>query len=334
MKRKKSINAQDVADAAGVSRSTVSRAFTPGASVAPEIRKRVVEVAERIGYRAEPLARILVRQKNKLVAVIMSDLINPIRSSMMDVLVGQLQSKGMLALIFKCDNASKLAMLVDHIIKYKVSVLVVTGFSIPNSAITRCVREGVPILMLNRGRSKGVPASVVSCDHSQGGYLAAKALVESGCERIAMVSGTPKTGANEERIQGFLEGLEEMGKHLWMAEDGVFSYDSGCLAATRLFSSGTPPDGVFCLNDEIALGLMDTARVQFGLSIPKDLSVIGYDDIPISGWPTYKLSTIKQPTDQLIKECVDAILTLRDFPNEQQNVIIPVKLIARSTLRT
>jgi DNA-binding LacI/PurR family transcriptional regulator len=147
-----------------------------------------------------------------------------------------------------------------------------------------------------------------------------------------MISGTPETGANEERIQGFLKGLEEHGHRLWIAEDGVFSYESGCFAATRMFSSDVRPDGVFCLNDEIALGLMDTARTRFGLSIPEDISVIGYDDIPISGWPTYQLTTIHQPTDQLIKECVNVILSLRESPEEEKTVTIPVKLIERSTL--
>lgn len=78
---------------------------------------------------------------------------------------------------------------------------------------------------------------------------------------------------------------------------------------------------------------MDTARTRFGLSIPEDLSVIGYDDIPISGWPTYKLTTIHQPTEQLIKECVDVIFSLRDTPNELKKIIIPVHLVHRSTLR-
>ncbi len=334
MRKKKPINAQDVAEACGVSRSTVSRALTPGLSVAPETRQRILEVAEKIGYRVNPLTRMLARENNELVAIIMSDLINPIRSSIMDTLVGQIQENGMLPLIFKSDSPSKIAGLVDHIIMYKVSVLVVTGYSIPSSVVTRCVREGVPILMLNRGQSKGVPTSVVSCDHLQGGYLAAKALVDSGCSRIAMVSGTPETGANEERIQGFLEGLEAHGLNLWMAEEGVFSYDTGCLAANRILTAESPPDGVFCLNDEIALGFMDTARTNFNLSIPGDVSVVGYDDIPISGWPTYNLSTIRQPTDQLISECVNVIMSLKQAPNEQKNIIIPVKLVNRSTLNS
>jgi DNA-binding LacI/PurR family transcriptional regulator len=186
---------------------------------------------------------------------------------------------------------------------------------------------------LNRGQVPGTSASVVSCDHYQGGLKAAEALVKiAGCRRVGMVCGTPETGANEARVKGFLKGLSQHGEKLWVAEEGKFSYSSGVNAAHIILSGQNPPDGLFCLNDEIAQGVMDTARYEFGLTIPDDLAIIGYDDIDAASWPTYGLTTVKQPLDKLISESVKIIEGLSLNPDSIHNQIIPVDVIYRNSL--
>jgi DNA-binding LacI/PurR family transcriptional regulator len=235
--------------------------------------------------------------------------------------------------LFKGGSRDELHALIPNVLSYNVSVLVVTGYMPPPSSITWCHQAGVPLLILNRGQVEGTSASVISCDHYQGGFKAAEALINTAkCRRVGMVCGTPETGANEARIQGFLNGLSHYGEKLWIAEEGTFSYSSGVRSARTIFSSPNPPDGLFCLNDEIALGVMDTARYEFGLSIPEDLAIIGYDDTDAASRPTYKLTTIKQPLDQLISESVRTIKDLSINPDSIHNRIIPVDIIYRNSL--
>ena len=333
MKKRKPATVNGVAELAGVSTATVSRSFTPGSPVAPETRKKVLEAAARLGYKNNALGRLLLEDTNKAVGIIMGDLTNPIRSTIIDELVDHLQKLGLLPLLFKGGSRNELQTLIPIVLGYKINVLVVTGFMPPPSSITWCHQAGVPLLILNRGQIPGTSASVVSCDHYQGGLKAAQALVETaGCRKVGMVCGTPETGANEARIEGFLRGLGEYGVQLWTAEEGEFSYSSGIRAARKILSSKEPPDGLFCLNDEIAQGVMDTARYEFGLAIPDELAIIGYDDIAAASWPPYELTTVKQPLDKLINESVKIIHELTLNPGNVFNEIIPVEIVYRQSL--
>ena len=333
MKKRKPSTVKDVADLAGVSTATVSRSFIPGSPVALKTRKKILDAAAQLSYKNNALGRLLLEDTNKAVGIIMGDLTNPIRSTIIDELVDHLQKLGLLPLLFKGGSRTELQTLIPNVLGYKVSVLVVTGYMPPPSSITWCHQAGVPLLILNRGQVPGTSASVVSCDHYQGGLKAAEALVKTaGCRRVGMVCGTPETGANEARISGFLKGLSDYGEKLWIAEEGEFSYSSGVNAAHRILRSQNPPDGLFCLNDEIAQGVMDTARYKFELNIPDDLAIIGYDDIDAASWPTYELTTVKQPLDKLISESVKIIQDLSINPDSIHNQIIPVDVVYRTSL--
>jgi DNA-binding LacI/PurR family transcriptional regulator len=333
MKKYKQTTVKDLAKLTGFSTATISRAFTPGASIALSTKEKILDAASQLGYKSSGFGRILLNETNKTVGIIMGDLTNPIRSTIIDELIDRLQNLGCLTLLFKGGNQQNLQRLIPKVLDYRLRVLVVTGFMPRQSSITNCHEAGVPLIILNRGQIKGTSANIVTCDHYEGGKQAAKALIEvAKCKRIGMVCGTPETGANEARIEGFLNGLNSYGAKLWVAEEGDFSYKSGVTAAYRIFKRSNPPDGLFCLNDEIALGVMDVARYDFNLKIPYDLSVIGYDDIEAASWPTYRLTTIKQPLEKLISEPVKIIEKLIKDPVPTYNTIIPVEVVYRDSL--
>ena len=143
---------------------------------------------------------------------------------------------------------------------------------------------------------------VASSTSSGGGLKAAEVLTARGCRNIAFVSGQSVNDpdASEERMRGFLAGLERVGMVACAAHEGDHSYDSGVRAAREFFAASTRPDGVFCGNDMMAMGFMDVARETFGLIPPDDYQLVGYDNIEMANWAPYRLSTIAQNMEAVI----------------------------------
>lgn len=327
------VTARDIAEKLSVSRSTVSRAFDPISRISPDVRRRILKLAHEIGYRPTVASRLTMREYPHVVALIVRDVTNPVRATIMTRLIRELEREGTLPLVFQVPNARIASVRAEAIIGYLPSVVVMSGFMPHPSLLTLCSQRGTPTLIVNRGRTVGLATNFVTSDHYGGGMAAAKFLTQARCKRIAFVSGHTIANADpsEARIQGFLAGLEQAGTKADFAFEGDHSYESGAQAVRQFFAAPNPPDGVFCGNDMMAMGFKDTAREAFGKTAPQDYQLIGYDNIEMANWVAYRLSTVAQNMDAVIDATVQGIRQLLEKPDKSVRVTLPVDLIERST---
>ncbi|MGQ7848739.1 LacI family DNA-binding transcriptional regulator [Granulosicoccus sp. 3-233] len=328
------ITAHDIAERLSVSRSTVSRAFDPNSRISPDVRRRILKMAHEIGYRPTVASRLVMREYPHVIALIVRDITNPVRATIMTRLIREFEREGTLPLVFQVPNARIASTRAETIMGYLPSAVVMSGFMPQASLLTQCSQRSIPALVINRGQTVGLAANYVTSDHYAGGMAAARFLTKAGCQRIAFVSGhsgVVNADPSEARIEGFLAGLDEAGSVAVAAYEGDHSYESGVKAADKFFGAPNPPDGVFCGNDMMAMGFKDTARETYGMNAPQDYQLIGYDNIEMANWTAYRLSTVAQNMDAVLEATVQGIRQLLQDPETPVRVTLPVDLIERST---
>jgi DNA-binding LacI/PurR family transcriptional regulator len=181
----------------------------------------------------------------------------------------------------------------------------------------------------------GTRANAVCCDNVGGARLVADALLAAGHRRIAYIAGEEGSSTNRDREQGFTERLQERDQNLWVREcAGEYTYEAGYAAARRLLQRDDPPDAIFCASDLIAMGALDLARGELGIEVPAELSVIGFDDIPMAAWPSYSLTTVRQPIGRMVDTSIEVLMSAIETPGlETVMKWIPTELVERTSAR-
>ncbi len=335
----KPVTLSDVALLAGVSQSAVSRTYTPGASVAPATRERVVQAAVQLGYRPNAIARTLTTRRSRMIGVVVSYLQNQFYPVVIEKLSQALQRHGYHVLLFVSDGHETGATVDDKlmdVMQYQVDGLVLASVTLSSAIAQGCRAAGVPVVLFNRT----APIEGVHCvasDNHAGGRLAAQTLIEAGCQRIAYIAGLEDASTQIERERGFIERLGQAGVEVSARAVGRYSYEGACEATRALCSKAARPDGIFVANDHMALAVMDTLRSELGLRVPQDVCVIGFDNVPQSAWPAYGLTTITQDAQAMVDVTVDLLLQAiaSDLKSEAfatRRLITPVRLVRRTTV--
>jgi DNA-binding LacI/PurR family transcriptional regulator len=327
------VTAADVARRAGVSRSAVSRAFTPGASVSKDARQRIAEAADHLGYRINRLAQSLNNARSNLVGLVGTDLQQPFHADLLATLSGALLADGFQCMLLNAANATHdMAALITRVLEYRVCAIVVMTGTPPARIVVECLHNGVPVILINKLLPKVAVDTVIS-DHAAGGRAAADQLLAAGCRRIGVVSSAARTTSLTRRIDAFVARTAAAHVRVRLWRKGPTDYRSGYEAALDLLKDSTV-DGVFCVTDLLALGFLDAARSECRRRIPDDLSVIGFDDIPQAAWSAYRLTTFRQASADLATAVMDAIRRRADEPGAPPHLAtVPVQLVARSTVR-
>ncbi len=301
------ISSRQVAELAGVSQPTVSRAFTPGANISEETRNKVLEAAEKIGYRPNVIARSLTQQSTKMIGLVVGDFKNPFYSRLIDTFSVQLQQRGYWSLLLNVPHEAEIESTLPMALQYQVAGIIVTSATLTSTLADECESYGTPVVLFNRYPLQG-NLNAVKGDNEGGGRIVADALLDGGHKRIAYIAGQEGSSTNRNREKGFTERLLEHGYHVFARESGDYYYNSGYNAAQRLLSNDDKPDAIFCANDLMAMATMDVARRQFHLKVPGDLSIIGFDDIQMASWPTYSLTTLHQPVKEMVNATIDILI--------------------------
>lgn len=210
--------------------------------------------------------------------------------------------------------------------------IITASVAISNDLARRCEDARIPVVMFNRGQDEGRHSQVTS-DNVAGGRAVAHFLAAAGHRKIAHIAGWQGSSTGRDRKNGFLKGLAEHGLAPVAVEDGMYDQDTASTIARPLFSGNDCPDAVFVGNDHMAFAVMDTLRFELGLSIPEDVSVVGYDDVPIAAWPAYDLTTIRQPVNQMISATVETLLARIGGDDEPRRILIPGPLKLRGSAR-
>lgn len=339
--RRKRVTIKDVAQAAGVSTQTVSRVMNKFSYVSEDTRQRVENVVEQLGYHPSTLARSLIQQRSYTLGVVTFGLkyIGPSRT--LNGVADKADELGYMLLMKELDNfnTDRIEEVIDSLLARQVDGIVWVAPEIGDNhswVEERMDKIPVPVLFLAMRPREGI--SSVATDNFQGAILAIRHLLDCGRKKIGHISGPLSWWEADERKRGWRETLKEAGvepleQH---CTEGNWSSASGEQAFIQLLASYPDMDAVFVANDQMALGVLQEA-IRRGINVPKQLAVIGFDNIPESAYFYPSLTTIYQDLqllgEQAVQRIVEMIQTRQDnkFIVAQSRFIQPTLVVRESS---
>ena len=302
------VTSLDVAEAAGVSRSAVSRVFTPGASVSQKTADKVRAAAADLGYRPNALARSLLTGRSRMIGLVVAYLDNHFYPRALEQLSGALEREGYHVLVFM---ASHTEGNVDHVVReildYQVDGLVLMSVSLTSDLAQQCRDGGVPVVLFNRRLGDPHEVAVVS-DNQRGGQMVAQHFADIGVHRVGYISGWHAASTQIEREAGFRVEVGKLGLELVGVQAGEFDPATARAATLAMFDCADRPEAVFVANDYMAFTVMDVLRSELGLRVPDDVCVVGFDDVPTAAWGSYDLTTVRQNSQGMVDETVALLM--------------------------
>ena len=298
----------EVAKLAGVSQSAVSRVFTPGASSSKRTSEKVLNAAAKLGYRPNILARSLITGRTRIIGLVVAYLDNYFYPEAVELLSNALQKKGYHVLVFMASKtAGNIDDVLEEMLDYQVDGVIAASVAMSSDLAARCNAAGVPVVLFNRAQDDE-RLSAVTSDNIDGGQKVAKFLIAGGHKRLGYIAGWEGASTQRDREAGFIEELKKHKRSLYAREVGNFNMDEARQAARKMFTAREIPDAVFVANDHMSFAVMDVIRFELGLKIPEQVSVVGYDDVPVASWPAYDLTTVRQPVNRMVAETVSFLL--------------------------
>jgi len=334
MTRQNKVTSHEVAALAGVSRSAVSRTFTPGASVSVKTREKVQKAADQLGYRPNVLARSLIVRSTHMIGLVMSEWQNPFYTQMLRQFSERFQAEGYQLLLLTSTSDAGVDDSVRQLLQYQVDGLLIVSAKPSEAMAQTCAQAGTPIVLVNR-QSPVIRASSVTCDNAQIGRDIFSMLKSSGYQQIALVLGDPKVQTSVERNAAMNKAVAADKDIKIIAEiHGCLSYQAGREAIADLWNGPKRPDAIVCSSDQTALGVLDGARLDLKLAVPEDIAVVGLGDIPQSSWGAYRLTTVNLPLDEMINLAVEDLLAHVDDPElSPRRMKAKARLVFRDSVR-
>lgn len=325
-----SITSHDVARLAGVSQPTVSRALRGDHRVSEATRTRVREAADALGYVPSEAGRSLATRSTHCVGVVVTDLTNPFYPHLIGPLHDTLEQHGYRMMLFA--ERSEAALETERLLDRSIDGVVLTTAVIGSGLPAELTRRGLPFVFLNRETGAGnADAAVV--DNEAGGRLVAEELLRLGHTDIALIGGPAETTTGRDRELGFRIGLSEAGVGLprRRVRQGPFDHGTGYEGLLDLMAENPRPTAVFCGNDVIAIGAINAAR-RLGIDIPGDLTVIGFDDLPMASWESFDLTTVRHDLDGMAKAAAGLLVDrLAGNSEAPRRTVFAPSLVPRGT---
>lgn len=330
------ITLRDVAREAGVSASAVSRAFTPGASVAPATRARIMTASAKLGFAPNRLAASLTTGRTRLVGIVADDFDNPFFLRVFDLMTKGLQTRGLRPLLVNLQPGTSAAQALGMLREYAVDAAVLVSGTLP-AGFSQCFRDaGLPVIhcFAQAGPwandTPEVPQSGI--DDTAAGQLAAATLARHGYDRLGYLGGPEHTLPARNRFLGFQAQAQRQQRPIIAAYAPVWSFAAGRATMQAMLRDGHC-DAYFCADDVLAIGAISALR-DAGLDVPGDVGVIGLNDMEMAGWAGINLTTIAQPVADIVASCIEQTEALIENPGlEPEARLFPALLVARGTLR-
>jgi LacI family transcriptional regulator len=290
---------RDVAAAAGVHPATASRALNPSTRllVSGDTAQRVLEAAERLGYRPNPVARSLRTRRSNTVGVLIPDLNNPLFPPMVRGVEDMLAERGYVALIGNTDSDERRErMIFDQMRARHVDGFVLATAMLRHPILDEAAAADLPVVLMNR-TAHGYPFSSVSVDNEEGVRLAVTHLASLGHERVGHIAGPQEISTGLARLRGFQDGMRASGlavpdDHIMYAS--AYSVEEGARCCAELLGRDLGLTAIMAANDMLAVGCYAALDAR-GLSCPNDISVIGFNNMPFVDRLRPPLSTIRFP---------------------------------------
>lgn len=324
---------EDIARAAGVSPSTVSRVLNGSKRVAEDKRALVLAAIEQHGYHPNLVARGLVRGRSMTIGVLMQDISSPFFARMVSGIERGLDHAAYRPMFasthWRAENQENEFRSLQLLIERRVDGVIVLASSIPDDQL-RTVAAQTPLVVVARS-VPGLEEQCVAFDNQDGAYRATRYLLGLGHTRIAHLAGTPGHPDAIDRLSGYHHALAEAGlsAHASLIAAGDFTEESGVTAVEQLLARGERFSAIFAANDQMAYGAM-LCLFNHGYRIPADVSLVGFDDQFLSAYTLPPLTTVRQPSIEMGRAAAEGMLRLL---NSQPALLprFPAELVIRKS---
>jgi len=334
---KKKVSIKEIAALSGVSVATVSRVINNNGRFTEETRVKVLKVIEETGYETNYVAKSLRMKKSNTVGIMVPDISNAFFSSLVRKLESQLFEEGYSAIICNTDRSTEKEMAYLSTLESKMvdGLIVISGqkeFSQAN--LTR----KIPVICIDRKPQDELATILIHSDNFMGGVVATEELIQKGCKNIALLANVVSMSSFKYRREGFAQTLDankdaiETINYIEITQQpGLSQTEIAKDAVSEYLKAGNICDGIFAVNDRLAIGAIEAAH-EFGLKIPEDIKIVGFDNDPISKYCFPKLTTVRQDTQKLSEIAFETLLNLIDgIEPEKKQIVIPINLIKRQT---
>lgn len=327
-----SVTIIDVARAAGVSVSTVSRVIRNHVDVNEDTRMRVREVIRATGYRPSAIARALASGRSQTIALLVSDIANPFYPQLAKSIEQEARKHGYALVICNTeDSDSETEQYVERLLGDGIQGVIHASVGTDEQRTLEQLGDDAQIVFTNR-RPRSPACSYVVSDSYAGTAELTRHLYELGHRRIGFVKGPDFASNTEERLRGFLETAEEL-KIKPLVADGDFSPKSGASAVARWLKGRSRPSAVIGVNDLVALGVWD-ALLEAGLRVPEDVAVAGFDDIQLAGSRLIGLTSVAQHIEEMASRAVHMLVRMTSGEHNghpEHEILKPQLIVRRST---
>jgi DNA-binding LacI/PurR family transcriptional regulator len=303
------VTSYDVASLAGVSQSAVSRCFKPGASVSKATYARVMKAAQELDYTPNAAARSLITRRSNLVAVMISESAVSHNPDVLTELTRQFAERGMRIVLFTFPHEDQIELTLSEVWQHQVDGAVVAARLSP-AHVAEFERRNVPFVLFNR-QMRDLSVNAIVCDQLEAARTMVTRLAAAGHKRFALIDGPADSASAQDRRRGIAERLAELGLPAPDIVSGGFDYASGARGMREIMARGpTAPDAILCGNDVMAIGCLDTARHEFKISVPHQMSITGFDGIAQASWLCYNLTTLRQPVQTMAVAAAEMLVGL------------------------
>jgi len=320
----------DVARVAGVSKSSVSRFLDERLPRSEsETARRVRQVAAELGYVRDVSAASLRRGQTNTIGVIVPRLTDTVMAMLYEAIARACSRSGQFAVVATTDDESDAdRAAAQTLIQRGVDGLILSTAREGGGLAEELLEREVPFVLALR--TDGRSLSSVG-DDRLGGYLATRHLIDLGHRRIGLIAGPDYASSSRERLAGYRQAMAEAGHEInlrWIVPS-TFGIQSGADAAMALMALKPAPTAIFAVNDNTAIGAL-SALTRLGLSVPSDISLVGYNDIPLVSLLPTPLTSVRVPFDQIASNALDLLNAGATSPRERMRVAAPT-LIPRKT---
>ncbi len=338
MARKKRVTAKDVAQLAGVSRTTVSLVLNnaPNVHISPETRRRVLEAARRLNYHPHAAARSLVSRRSMTLGLVLCQspeqvFADPFLPQVLRGINDVAQAAGyriLLETVTHPEDNGYSALVLEN----RIDGFILSGPRSDDEALRSLHEEGFPIVLM--GRLPDVDIPFVDVDNVRAAYGAVEHLIRLGHTRIGMITNGPlHYTASADRLEGYRRALNDhaLPYDPDLVVYGAFREESGQVAMDRLLEREDPPSAVFVASDAVALGALVSIR-RHGLRVPDDIALVGFDDIPLAAYVNPPLTTVRLPARRLGEEAARLLVALVEGREvESTHILLDTTLVVRAS---
>ena len=330
-----SVTLKDVAKVAGVSYATVSRALSGSSEIGEETRRRILKLCKEMGYTPNSIARSMVKRCTNVLGLIVPSLNNPFMSELTGHLEIYARKRGYTLMVCNSSYDYDLEKEVFSLLASRqVDGIIMIPVGHESYEPLNALTAQVPTVFISENM-KDYPENYVSVDNHRGMQIATEYLYSLGHRRILYFGARSDSKTHQLRLEGYLSTCEKLGIEPRVLRSGYTrsSREVGYALAGEYFSRTNEETAILCAADMLAIGVMQAA-FEAGIRIPKDISLMGFDNISFSALPQIDLTTIHQPTQQMAIAAVDMLLERIKNPEaEHTKLILPPSLIERKSCR-